>query len=265
MEGAFNKLKRRVEQNILPDLRDNFAEDYSPTTVMQQLATPEESLAMGDRLFAPETREALLTEAERLADGEYKATIMAGSKKEATLHPHDFYLQKEDDRIQVYFIDPEHAMGKHKRQKDSPLIRKGDIRPTTVALLAAELAPDAVPRLSMLWYRSQAVEHVTDLKMRAQYETAKELLRNNTELPDLLKGKGNEITFQFTTRPEVLVAQARYTSLPELKYFTQGNVDVNGALEGKVSASNIIMRRALGLLRDGAFKPTHTTEQSISP
>lgn len=254
------KFKRRVEQNILPDLRDNFGQEYPPGMVVRELSSPEASLPMADRLMAPETREAILSETEVMADGEYKATMMVGKKEEATLHPHDFFIRKEDGVVRVYFVDPEHAMGKHKRQDNSPLIRKGDIRPASVALLAAELAKDTVPRLSMLWYRSQAIDELPDLKMRAQYGVARQLLENDTELPDLLRGKGNEITFRFITRPNLMIAQGRYTDQAELKSFMQGQHDVNGPLEGKVSAANIIMRHALRLLREDAFKPT--TEKS---
>ena len=245
---------RRTVQNTIPDLRDAKTEEFAPASAMRELARPEDSLPFADRLFEPETRAAILAEAASLGDGEYKASIMAGTKEKATLHPHDYYLKKEGSRVQIYFIDPEHAMGKHKRLPTSPLIRSGDFRPPTVTLSAVEIAEDTVPKLSMLWYRAPAVPHITDLKMKAQYEVAKQMMERDSELPDLLKGKGNEITFHFVTRPNMMLAQGRYTNIAELKQFMYGTHDVNEALEGKAHAMNIIMRRALRLMREGAFK-----------
>ncbi len=249
----------RFVKNVIPDLRDNFESKEPPTLVVEKIKDPVEAVPLVERLLPKQIREGLVEEVSRLAPGQYRARVSVGSQEEGTRHPHDFIVDKVGDRTKLYFIDPEHQMGKSKKKSSLPLPRKGDLRPKISTLIGIKLSQSGgIPELSIIRFRAAAITDPHLLKMGPQFELAKQLLETG-DLPELLRGKENEITFRVNVRPDTLLAQSRYASPSDVSGFLRGEKTAT-ALEGKIYSSTIIMGHFLKHLKEGQFQVVDTSQ-----
>lgn len=243
----------RFIRSVVPDLRDNLRSEKTPSVAVEKMQTPADALPLVERLLSTEVRGRFLTETAQFTPGEYRARIAVGSAEEGTRHPHDYILHKEDGGLVLYFVDPEHQMGKSKNHSPIPLPRKGNLRPKICTLIGVRVAEtEVVPNISMLRYRAVAIADPQILKMGAQLEIAKQILATGG-VPDILKEKENEITFRLNIRPDEILAQSRYANQEELDRFLRGEQSAS-AVEGKVHSFGVIMRHFLKHLSEGRFK-----------
>jgi hypothetical protein len=250
--------RERLINNYIPDLRDNFRTDMPPPIATEALRNPLEAMPLVERLMPREERAALEAAARSLEPGEYRARIAVGSVEKGTRHPHDFVLDREDGSTSLYFVDPEHQMGKSTNR--GFLLRNGDLRPKMSNLVAVRLAADSViPDISVLRYRAVALSDPHLLKMGSQLEVAK-LMLADTEIPEILREKENEITYRLNVRPDSMLIQSRYASTDDLHRFLQGGVSAK-ALEGKLHSYRVIMRHFLTHMAAGRFEPLNAEAQ----
>jgi hypothetical protein len=132
-------------------------------------------------------------------------------------------LEKMEDGIaNVFFIDPEHVVGRSKKEKGSLLPRRGDIRPRINAMYGATIDEHGdVPDIVALRYRSNedSFPEGSFHKFGHQLDMARDLLAGG-ELPIELQEHEQEITFNFRLRDaEKSTAQARLTSAEQLESF----------------------------------------------
>jgi hypothetical protein len=248
----------RFIQNVVPDLRDNLRSDKIPPIASRKIETPADVLPLMERLLPSNVQDRFFAETAHFASGEYRARVAVGSAEEGTRHPHDYIVQKSDEELVMYFVDPEHQMGMSKKHSKIPLPRKGDVRPKISTLISVRLYNDeAIPDISMLRYRAAAISDPRLLKMDPQFEIAKQILTTGA-VPDVLKGKENEITFRMNIRAEEMLAQSRYANQEALDDFLRGKKSAP-SIEGKVHSYGVIMRHFLKHLSEQKFHATHAS------
>ena len=249
----------RFVQNIVPDLKDNLESGKPPIEVVEKLDTPADAAPLAERFLPSEMRRQLESETADLELGEYRARVAVGSAEDGTRHPHDYIIEKEASSLTLYFVDPEHQMGKSKNKSPVHFPRKGDFRPKTSTLIGIKMTDgDEIPVISIIRYRAAAITDSHLLKMEPQLEMVKSLLETG-EIPEVLAGKENEITFRLNMRKDGLLVQSRYASPEELELFLQGKPSA-AVLEGKVHSSNVIMRHFLNHLESKRFQKSTNLE-----
>jgi hypothetical protein len=245
----------RFIQNIVPDLRDNMSSEKAPVFATKTIESIEDALPLVERFLPNGVKEQFLRETSEFEPGEYRARVAVGSAEEGTRHPHDYVVQKGDTDLTLYFVDPEHQMGMSKKRSRIPIPRKGDMRPKISTLIGMRMSEDTpIPDISMIRYRAAAITDPHLLKMGPQFEVAKELFATGT-IPEILRGKENEVTFRLNVRPEELIVQSRYAHHEELMRFLEGKISAP-TLEGKLHSYGAILRQFLKHLRENRFRST---------
>ncbi|HEV7701847.1 MAG TPA: hypothetical protein VGO63_00145 [Candidatus Paceibacterota bacterium] len=188
--------KDRLHRDYIPAWKERRATDRIPPLVEKNLA-PEEAGILAESLITSSQLLRLHNGIEPLQEGSYLFHESAGTVKDATRHVHEFIIQKKSSDTQLYYIDPEHTMGKSKNRSPLGIPRIGDLRPQVHVLYSAQLSPHGkIERISILRYRAAVIpedqHHLNTPK--EQFEMAKTILEKGT-LPEILKGKENEITF----------------------------------------------------------------------
>ncbi len=240
-------------ENVIPDLRDNLKRKNPPPLARESLEHPSEAGPLVERLFPKEIRESLLREVSVLEPGFHRARIVVGEKKKKNRHPHDFIIDTQEGKINLYFIDPEHQLGKSNNDSIIPFPRRGNLRPKVVTLFGIQLKEEEeIPDISILRFRAAAVADPYVLKMTAQLGVVIDLLKTG-EVPDFLRGKENEITFRLNIRGGEALVQSRYADSADLIGFLHGEKSAP-ALEGKANSSTLIMGHFLKYLREGKFQ-----------
>jgi|GEM_PF-6775774 hypothetical protein len=204
----------RISRDYIPAVIEKFETQRVPDAAERSLTVPE-AQQLAASLITPEDREKLDTGIESLSDGKYRMRETAGSREDGNLHVHDFVIEKSGPVARLFFVDPEHAMGKSKNRNTLGIPRRGDLRPQVNVLYSVEMTKgDPVPRIALLRYRGAVIpEDRKELnKPAAQLQMAESMLTTG-ELPDVLQGHENQITFRLDLRNEgeghKVFAQAR--------------------------------------------------------
>lgn len=253
-KNPFRFDKKTLFRNALPDVLENVPSFGSPPrSATEKLAAPADALPLLDRLLPEAVRTELREKASTLPPGEYRARVVVGTVEDATRHPHDYILIREEGLTSFLFVDPEHNMGKQKRQPNSPVFREGLIRPKVVRLMGMRFSDDEiVPELFTLHYRANAVESQSQLKLSAQLADAK-LLLNEGSLPEFLRTRLQEVTFWLDMRPESLRIQGRGASEDQLKTALRGIEGGSATIDGKLDKHEVLARHFITLLDGDRF------------
>ncbi len=204
----------RTSRDYIPGVIEKFETQRIPHKIERKLSI-DDAEQLASTLVTPANRETLDGFISSFPDGRYRAREEAGTLADGNRHVHDFILNKSGEHAQIFFIDPEHAMGKSKNRNAFGIPRIGDLRPQINVLYGAELrSNDPVPRLSLLRYRAASIpdesKHLN--KPSAQLQIAQSMLTTGT-LPDVLQGHENEISFRLDLHTEGdsyrILAQAR--------------------------------------------------------
>ena len=250
----FSMFSKKAVQNYLPDMLENIPTNNAPSSAVESIESPEEAERLIESFLPSELRSAILEQVRSLPTGENRARIAVGKKEDGTRHPHDYVIDKGSEGVSLYFVDPEHQMGKSKSSKGSLPIRKSDLRPKVGNLIALHFNDsEHVPAVSILRFRTASIEDYHVLKMTQQLKEAKTLLeREPGELPDFLAQSPNEITFHLEIRPDAMFVQSRFATPEQLELFLHGEAVTEG-LKGKFSSYRQIMEHFLKHLEANRF------------
>jgi hypothetical protein len=242
---------RRFLNNIVPDLRDNFRTEEPPLSLTQKFEDTGEYVHFIDSVFPHDTRKQLWEQLSTFKEGTHRARIKAGNLKQGTAHPHDYIIDKKREEISFYFIDPEHQLGKSKQKGMFP-IRTGDIRPKVSSLIGIKMTSGSdMPEISTIRFRTETIEDTQKLKMEAQLQIARGMLKTG-ETPEILKGKEEEITFRMVIGEGSVLVESRYVNQEDLKKFIKGESSAK-ALEGKKDSFRAVMGQFIKYSKDGSF------------
>ncbi len=256
----------RVQRDYIPALQEKFPTEKAPAFV-EKTFTPEIAKIFLKSLITPEQQKRLHDLASSLADGQYRFREAAGTPEQGNRHVHDFIILKSASGIQFFFVDPEHAMGASKNHRLLKILRRGDIRPQVNVLYSMELTPEnEVARVSALRYRASVIpEDKPQLnKPGEQFKMAESLLASG-DLPEVIRGKENEISFQLDFRPaqyqhKVLVRaraarDSRAVGAMLEKLAAGQTLSSNEPLEGQLRRFRAIMRTYFPkYLEEGRFE-----------
>lgn len=245
---------KKVLENIIPDIRDNFEANNIPKHAEKELLSLEERAALEKKLFTFKGIDILDKASEKmlkLEAGKYICRTVVGAVNQGTRHPHDFIIESNEKNVTYYFIDPEHNMGKQKRKSILP--RPGDIRPhvsTLVSLCIPKNGDEA--EVSMLRFRTGFIEDKSLLKMSTQSDIARQIA-NTGSLPEMLQENKKEITFYLKLDKNKAEIVSRYVSEEDLLKALDGEKS-SRPIEGKITSFQHIINRGLTLLEGGAFE-----------
>lgn len=251
------RLHRRL-RNGATDILDNVPTTLPPAKVER----PHESTranALAHNFFSPELQSEARASTESLPEGYHLAHLIAGSKKEGTLHAHDYIIKKDAEGVTLLYVDAEHTMGKGKR--DGVLPRMGDIRPKIANLLALRIpSGDGSLEAVCLRYRTERLEQDSEFFMpHRQLALLEEMLREQT-LPESLRSKEEEIVFRVQIGTTTNLVQSRYTSRKDLETLLTGRANTP-FLRGKTEAYGTIAGKFAKHMRDGKFKPMRSPKE----
>lgn len=261
----------RFKSDIIPAFKERFATDRVPPKT-ERLLTPEEGGIFLDSLISRELSAQIFEMASELDDGEYVFQEEVGHPGEATRHVHSFFVEKDDSGVRLFFVDPEHLMGKSKNWKNFSKygkllpITRGHLRPKANILYTVEMSPDGrINQISLMRYRSDAIKDPSRQRPRPQLELARQMVKIGG-IPQELKGQENEITFWLEVK-EILgnyqiTMQAREAGQPKdldkiINTLKSGeSLPAGSPIAGQISRFKKIARTHFPkLLKDKSFKP----------
>ncbi len=242
----FREQFAKITDNVIPDLRDNFPR-------LSKIRSWEITNKEADSTSIDQIREKFLSRSRyqelkaaaesALESGQlYEHTWIVGSREKGTNHPHTFLGEKSEYGANLFFIDPEHNVGK-----------QNVFRPKISNLVSIDLGDNYHnSRFAVIRFN---IEGLTpdQLKLQQQFVAAKELL--DKDGPTMLKGSQENILFQAIVENGKVVLRARYTNEKKAQNFLHGG-EGSRALRGKIKANAIIVDRLISFLQAGKFEPT---------
>lgn len=245
------RLHRRL-RNGVTDILDNVPTTHAPILIERSHESVN-PVPLTERFFSQELQSEARMSAESFSDGYHLAHLIAGSKKEGTLHAHDYIIKKDGEGITLLYVDAEHTMGRGKRE--SLLPRMGDIRPKIANLLALRIPTNGgQPEALCLRYRTERLDQDSEFFMPHQQLALLEELLETGELPGALRKKEQEIVFRVHIGKERSLVQSRYTSQGDIEALFKGSAGTP-FLRGKAQAYGTIASKFARHARDGKFKP----------
>ena len=174
----------RLLPDYLPALEERKAALEVPALFETRL-TPSEAEIFLNTIVTREQCRRLADIIAEYPDGTHHFREEAGSPEDGTRHPHDFIFIKEGDTAKLFFVDPEHSVGKNINRNVGKLPRIGDLRPRVNVLYATELVGETIKKVSLLRYRAEAIPDDSKKlhKPKEQFSMAYRLL-DNGELPE---------------------------------------------------------------------------------
>lgn len=268
IEGYFSEEQSlgRLRRDYIPALRERFEARKDPLDVERTLSVPEAE-KFAQSLISSEVQKLIADFTADLAEGNYRTREVAGEPGDGTRHVHDFVIEKSAADTQLFYVDPEHSMGKNKNSNILGIPRIGDLRPRVNVLYAVRVLPgDLIPEIELLRYRAAAIppESPELNKPGAQLEMA-ELLLESGELPSVVKKQEKQITFRLSLRKNnereyKSLIQARETSGTEhikniIEHLIKGEaVSSRDPIEGQLRRFKAIMRTHFPrLLKENRF------------
>lgn len=251
---GLRRLTDRIARNYLPGIRERLPADKVPPFADLNLSLSEVQ-QFCESLITPKTRAALDTHISQLPYGIHRVREIAGTPEDGTRHTHDFVIVKSKGYVELFFIDPEHAMGQSINRKHLPGIkisipRRGDLRPQVNIIYGTRLYDgDSIPDLAILRYRASAIpENQKSMhKPSTQLEMAHDMLTNGN-LPQIMNGKEDEVTFSILLQRALeqqyrVRMQARSAgSVHELEEFMRKGKDPSEGVIGQLERYRSIMR-----------------------
>jgi hypothetical protein len=245
------RLQRRL-RNGATDILDNVPSNKPPVKIERAHELGQES-ALTYSFFSPELQSETREATESLPNGYHLAHLIAGSKKEGTLHAHDYIIKKDERGVTLLYVDAEHTMGKGKREGILP--RMGDIRPKIANLLALKIPNGDEPLEAIcLRYRTERLGQDSEFFMPHQQLSLLEEMLEKQALPEALQQKEEEIVFRVHIGARTNLVQSRYTSSKDLETLLTGKANTP-FLRGKTQAYSTIAGKFARHMRDGKFKP----------
>jgi hypothetical protein len=261
----------RIRRDIVPAFKEKFSTETVPCTV-EQTVRAENAEKFSDSLIPSSIRLVLEKALKSMPDGTYRSREIAGSPEDGNRHVHDFIIRKDGVVVELFFIDPEHAMGKSNNTMrlpsttitiPNPIPRVGDLRPKVNVLYAVKItAGRTVPDIALLRHRAAAIPESQQAlnKPDAQLHIAEEMLISGLS-PSFLAGKESEITFRLDMRQKEhdtysIIGTAREaSSTKDLTDMIQGELPKSHPIEGQLERFRSIMRTHFPAhMRRGTFK-----------
>jgi len=252
LESSFGKI-RQIRQSGIADVKDNIETAAPPRELELTFDGENGAGPVLDRLCPEKLGEALRALTEELPQGiTYRARTSAGRSESGTKHVHDFVIEKSESTTSLYFLDPEHYVGKQNL-----------LRPSIANLMSMELSQQTgtLPKVAILRFRTQllAASDRTALKMDEQLNIARGLVSNDA-LPEFLKNTPQEIVFRTVINEDKGIVQSRYVDNEwGLELFLKGASSAP-SLEGRVVSQQAILQRFVRLLEEKKFEPIKIRE-----
>lgn len=191
----------RLRPDYIPALVERYPTNKIPSFFERRLDTIA-AQQFTESLLTPTQRVRLETALATLSDGMYVMDEPAGTHEDGNRHIHRFVIKKSGTTCEMFYIDPEHSMGKSINRNRLRLPRIGDLRPKVNVLYAAKLKlGEPIMSVAALRYRAAVIDkdHQELNKPAAQFKIAEDMLTTG-KLPDILHGQENEITFWLNLR-----------------------------------------------------------------
>ncbi len=249
----FSQVKR-FRENVISDIRDNFESKEAPRTLERTLKTPEDSKKLLMRLFPEEAREnlCLLTQSLPL-NTPYRARALIGAMEKGTRHAHDFIIEKTEEGVSLFFVDPEHHVGENNW-------RRPPVGNIATAYLPADKSKQ--PDIAIIRFRTPELvkkKGIATLKLEPQYGHARELIERDG-IPQFLEDIPEEILFRAAVKhgshgkDGKMLVQSRYIDGRDANLFLDGAPSAS-VLEGKIASQQAILKTFIKLLREEEFNP----------
>lgn len=267
IKGFFSKEQNldRLRRDYIPALKEKFEAKREPS-VVEQVLSVSEAEGFTESLISSEDQRLIDSLILQLADGGYHARELAGKPEDGNRHVHDFIIEKSRESTRLFYVDPEHSMGKSRNSNILNIPRLGDLRPRVNVLYTVRILPgNSVPEIELLRYRAAAIpkESIDLNKPQMQFEMAKLILETGA-LPSLLREQEKEITFRLSFRRDEerykVLFQAREASSAEhIKnviecLIRKEEVPSHDPVEGQLRRFRAIMRTHFPrLLRENKF------------
>lgn len=193
--------KSRLRPHYIPAIQEAFPTEKIPPFAEKKL-TSEEAKVLLKFLIKPEEQVRLNELVSSLPAGQYRYREAAGTPEQGNRHVHDFVIMKNASGVQLFWVDPEHAMGVNENKNFLKIPRRGDLRPKINVLYSMELTPEGeVARISLIRYRAAVIpKEKVELNKPSEQLKMAQLMLATGELPEVFQGKENEITFQLDYR-----------------------------------------------------------------
>lgn len=204
----------RLRPDYIPALLERYPTNKIPPRFETQITTAW-AQKFSESLVTPAQHARLDRSLSHLADGTHIMEEVAGTPKDGNRHIHRFVVKKSGADIEMYYVDPEHSMGKSINHGKFGLPRVGDIRPRVNVLYVAKMTIGSpIISASLLRYRSAVITKDQQglNKPTAQFKIAEQMIATG-KLPQFLVGNQNEITFHLDFRKQgdtyTVITQAR--------------------------------------------------------
>ncbi len=267
MKLRFNEpLLQDPRRRLIPALREKIGFNNPPTSLDKEV-TENEAKRIIESLISEVALQKIITYTKDLSDGLYSAREVVGLPESATRHVHDFYIEKSGESLDLYYIDPENAMGASRSKVLLP--RRGDLRPKVNIIFATRIhgAGQSVPTVALARYLSKALDDKHDKtlhKTSQQLELGRKMLQTG-KLPEFLdKEKAKHLSFGLDIRPSYTDGfyNLRYSSQEakseeDLERTLSDPSTGKVSLLGQLSRYTSIMRTHFPrLLEEGRFEKT---------
>lgn len=267
MKLRFNEpLLQDPRRRLIPALKEKIGFNNPPTSLDREV-TESEALHIVESLISRPALQKITAHTKDLPDGLYSAREVVGVPESATRHVHDFYIEKSGESLDLYYIDPENAMGASRSKVLLP--RRGDLRPKVNIIFATRIhgVGQPVPTVSLARYLSKALDNKQDRtlhKTSQQLELGRKMLQTG-KLPEFLGAeKAKHLSFGLDVRPSYTdgLYQLKYSS-QEAKKEEDLELALNDPSRGKVSLlgqlsryTSIMRTHFPRLLEEGRFEKT---------
>lgn len=240
----FRERMEKITDNIIPDLRDNFPalSNLKQWELSDSEADPSAVSRVKERFISREQHQQFLSALADIKPGQfYEYTWLVGRKPDGTSHPHVFLAENTGDKFNLFFIDPEHNVGKQNM-----------FRPKISNLIAMRIAADyESSEINIMRFNTEGLTP-DQLKLRQQFAAAKELLDEKHQ-PAMLENLQNNILFQASIGAHSAILRAKYGNSGKTSEFFGGGAGPR-ALRGKVRANYAIISRFISYLEEGKLE-----------
>lgn len=238
----FREGLEKFTNNIIPDLRDNFPRLSSLKNweIADSETDPDAAARVKDRFLSEPQYQRLRSTTDQLpAEGLYEHTWLVGDKTKGTYHPHVFLVDRSGAGSDLFFIDPEHNVG-----------RQNLFRPKISNLMAIKLA-DSYENSEISIIRFSAEGLTPDqLKLQQQFQVVRQL--GDQDSLQILEAVPDNVLFHGAIQAHSAKLSARYTNDRKAADFLNGGTG-SRALRGKIKANEAIVNRFITYLEEGKF------------
>jgi hypothetical protein len=238
----FGELGERAA-SIANDLRDHLPSAKIPKSV--ELAA-DAADRVRERLLPSETARRLFEASSELEPGAWhERTTIVGKTEAGTQHPHRFVAMRLPDSLQLFFLNPEHEVG-----------RQSVIRPKVVNAMAAHVFSNRPGEVAIVRYRADDPMRMADRRavdrLESQWKSTKDLIERRG-LPPELAGRERDVVYRVAVTGGGGILQSRYVTERDLRDYAERG-ERAGFLDSKERSQRAILDRFLSMMKEGAFR-----------